>query len=389
MVTETLGRSRAGDTRSLPDAPATTLSLRRFALWGIVAGKLVGGWGVQWDILWHIRISRDSFWIAPHVMTYAGVAIVVVLSFGILAWDTWRRGSRLPAGEITVMGMTSTPGFHLAAWGIALTVLAAPIDDAWHRLFGIDVTLWSPPHLLGLLGSLINTAACLLIARELYPHGGLGRTSALLVNAALLLGGFATAAQPAFRMAYLHGGIAFHLYALLGALMFPLAYLTAARLSGLRSAPVLVLVVSLANTLVGTGIARVGFDALQPVSVIDAEIIAKDPGSPIAVAHAIARRNGQEPGTGSAARQILSLIPVVVMVAVDPRRRAGLSSVAYGVTLLAVVTWMLARSPAYASMVPGIGVTLLALMLTVLAAAVAALGARWMSAALAASPTEK
>ena len=389
MVTETLGRSRAGDALSLPDAPAAIRTLRLFALWGIVAGKLVGGWGVQWDILWHIRIGRDSFWIAPHVMTYAGVAIVVVLSFGILAWDTWRRGSRLPAGEITVMGMTSTPGFHLAAWGIALTVLAAPIDDAWHRLFGIDVTLWSPPHLLGLLGSLINTAACLLIARELYPHGGLGRTSALLVNAALLLGGFATAAQPAFRMAYLHGGIAFHLYALLGALMFPLAYLTAARLSGLRSAPVLVLVVSLANTLVGTGIARVGFDALQPVSVIDAEIIAKDPGSPIAVAHAIARRNGQEPGTGSAARQILSLIPVVVMVAVDPRRRAGLSSVAYGVTLLAVVTWMLARSPAYASMVPGIGVTLLALMLTVLAAAVAALGARWMSAALAASPTEK
>jgi len=74
------------------------------------------------------------------------------------------------------------------------------------------------------------------------------------------------------------------------------------------------------------------------------------------------------------------------MVAVGPRRRAGLSSVAYGVTLLAVVAWMLTRSPAYASMVPGIGVTLIALMLTVLAAAVAALGARWMSAALAASP---
>jgi hypothetical protein len=373
------------DSSATVRSSSTTLALRRFALWGIVVGKLVGGWGVQWDIQWHIQIGRDSFWIAPHVMTYAGVTIVVLLSFGILAWDTLRRGPRLPADEITVMGMTSTRGFHLAAWGIALTVLAAPIDDAWHRLFGIDVTLWSPPHLLGLLGSLINTAACLLIARELYPHGGLGRTSAVIVNAALLLGGFAIAAQPAFRMAYLHGGLAFHLYALLGALTFPLAFLTAVKLSGLRTAPVLVLVVSLANTLVGAEIARVGFDALQPVSVIEAEI-AKDPDSPIAVAHAIARRNGQEPGTRSVARQILSLIPVLVMVAVGPRRRAGLSSVAYGVTLLAVVAWMLTRSPAYASMVPGIGVTLTALTLTVLAAAVAALGARWMSAALAASP---
>jgi len=387
MVTETLGCSaRAGDAVSLLDAPATTRALRRFALWGIIAGKLVGGWGVQWDILWHIRIGRDSFWIAPHVMTYAGVAVVVLLSFGILAWDSWRRRPRLAADEITVLGITSTPGFHLAAWGIALTVLAAPIDDAWHRLFGIDVTLWSPPHLLGMLGSLINTAACLLIAREVYPNGGLGRTSALILNAALLLGGFTTTAQPAFRFAYLHGGIAFHLYAILGALMFPLAYLTAARLSGLRTAPILVLVVSLANGLVGAEIARVGFDVLQPVSVIEAEIV-KDPDSPIAVAHAIARRNGQEPGTRSVGTQILSLIPVMVMVAFDPRRRAGLSSVAYGVTLLAVMTWTLARSPAYASMAPGIGVALTALILTVLAAAVAMLGARRLSAVLAGAPT--
>jgi hypothetical protein len=319
-------------------------------------------------------------------MTYAGVAIVVLLSFGVLAWDTRRRGPRLPADEITVMGITSTPGFHLAAWGIALTVLAAPIDDVWHRLFGIDVTLWSPPHLLGMLGSLINTAACLLIAREVYPHGGPGRTSALIVNAALLLGGFATTAQPAFRLAYLHGGLAFHLYALLGALMFPLAYLTVVELSGLRTAPVLVFVVSLVSSVVGAEIARVGFDVLQPVSVIEAEI-AKDPGSPIAVAHAIARRNGHEPGRRSVATQILSLIPVVVMVAVDPRRRAGISSVAYGVTLLAIMTWTLTRLPAYASMAPGIGVTVIALMLTVLAAGVAAFGARALSATLAGPST--
>jgi len=35
------------------------------------------------------------------------------------------------------------------------------IDDLGHRLFGPDITLWSPPHLLGLLGAQVNTlAAC-------------------------------------------------------------------------------------------------------------------------------------------------------------------------------------------------------------------------------------
>ena len=53
------------------------------------------------------------------------------------------------AGAFGVAGFAGTRGFHLAAWGIGLTVLAAPIDDLWHRLFGIDVTLWTLPYLLG------------------------------------------------------------------------------------------------------------------------------------------------------------------------------------------------------------------------------------------------
>jgi hypothetical protein len=364
-----------------------TLALRRFALWAIVAATLVAGWGVQWDILWHLRIGRDSFWIAPHVMTYAGVTGVVLLSFGILAWDTWRRRSaRGAADEITVMGITSTPGFHLAAWGIALTVLAAPIDDLWHRLFGIDVTLWSPPHLLGLLGSLINTAACLLIAREVYPAGGRWRTAALILNAAILLGGLATAGRPAFRLAYLYGGVAFHVYAILGAVLFPLAYVPAARLTGLRLAPVLVLVVSLVNSTIGVQIARIGFDITQPASVIETEI-EKDPTSPIAVAHAIAQKNREEPGARSLVMQALSLIPVLVMVAIDPRRRPGVSTVAYGLTLMATMGFILARSPAFAPMLPGAGATLIGLILTIVAAALAGVGARALSAVLAGGPT--
>src|SRR5712692_428797 len=301
----------------------TVLAVRRIALWGLVAAKMLAGWGVQWDIQWHIRIGRDSFWIAPHVMTYAGVAVTVLLSFGILGWDTWRRrGAGAAGGEMTVMGVTSTPGFHLAAWGIALTVLAAPIDDLWHRLFGIDVTLWSPPHLLGLVGSAVNTAACLLIACEVYPGGGRVRDAAIVVNGAALLGTLAFAVQPTFRLAYLHGGIAFHSYAILAALLFPLAYVTAAKVSGLRAAPLLVLLVGFASGAVGTQIGRIGFAVLQPVSVIEEEI-AKDPTSPIAVANAIARKNGDAPGQRRLVFQRIALIPVRVRVVVKNGRRNG------------------------------------------------------------------
>ena len=55
------------------------MPLRRAALWTLLASKLIAGWGVQWDIQWHVLIGRDSFWIPPHVMTYAGVALAVLV----------------------------------------------------------------------------------------------------------------------------------------------------------------------------------------------------------------------------------------------------------------------------------------------------------------------
>lgn len=40
--------------------------MSRAAFWILVAAKIVGGWGLQWDIQWHVLIGRDSFWIRWH-----------------------------------------------------------------------------------------------------------------------------------------------------------------------------------------------------------------------------------------------------------------------------------------------------------------------------------
>ena len=71
-------------------ATAERWALRRAALWALLAWRLIALWGVRWDIQWHVVIGRDSFWIAPHVMTYAGVSGIVLVAFGILLWETGR-----------------------------------------------------------------------------------------------------------------------------------------------------------------------------------------------------------------------------------------------------------------------------------------------------------
>ncbi len=56
--------------RPLAIVPAVEmLPVRRAALWALLAAKLLASWGVRWDIQWHVRIGRDSFWIPPHIMT--------------------------------------------------------------------------------------------------------------------------------------------------------------------------------------------------------------------------------------------------------------------------------------------------------------------------------
>ena len=371
-----------GRTTAAPAADVESLALYRIALWALLAGNLIAGWGVQWDIQWHVRVGRDSFWIPPHVMTYGGVAIVVLVSFGVLARDTLRHlvGGRAPRGTTRVAGVTGTPGFYLAACGIALTVLAAPIDDLWHRLFGIDVTLWSPPHLLGLLGVTINTLACLLIVREAYPARGWARYLGLVLAASTLFGSLGVALRPTGRLAFLYGGISFYSYPILAALLLPMALVAAARLTGHRSAPLVVIAIALAVGMIGAWIARVGFDIIQPVSFIQEEI-AKDPTSPIAVAHAIAQKNRTTPGgapSGSLSR-LLAFVPMLMMVVLDPRRRPVVATLGYAIGVFAVWGFAMGLTPAFRPMVPGVGPTAVALLLTLATAVVGGFAAAWLA----------
>jgi len=343
----------------------TTATYRRVVLWGSLLAKLVGAWGLGWDIQWHMTIGRDSFWIAPHLMIYSSVTAALVLAWGVLAYE-WLNG------------IATTRGFRLAALGLVLVVLAAPIDDLWHRLFGLDVTLWSPPHLLALFGSAVSTLGCLVVAIEVYPLGSWAGRVALLLAGALLYGGIRVTLDPSWLLAYSYGGVLFHTFAMLAALVLPPPLVTAARLSGLRWAPVAAVLLSFAVGIVGQQVARAGFAILQPVSFIGEEI-AKDSSSPIAVGREIAEKNQTGPPPAWALRVALPLGPAAMMALADPRRRPGAAAIAYGVAVLAAYTWFLSTLPAYAPLTPTALETAAALALTVAYAAAGGQAARWLS----------
>ena len=353
------------------------MTLRRRALWALLAAKLVGGWGVGWDIRWHLVIGRDSFWIAPHLMTYLAVSATAMLAFGVLMAETWRtRRGTTPPDVVTVASLTGTRGFHLAWWGMAIVILAAPIDDLWHRLFGLDVTLWSPPHLLGLAGSQISNLGTLLIALEVYAPGR-ARWAALVGGGILLLGTFYILVDPSTLVACRRGGVFFFTHAVLGSLAFTFALVLVARLAQSRGIPLALAVGALAVQVSIMLVGDLGFAILEPTPAIE-EAIAADPTSPVALAHEMAKRNGMTPGR-SLTMRLIPLLPAALMTLADPLRGPRLASGVYGLALAGASATVLGRWPALSHALPSPTDTALGLALA-LAASVAG---GWLGATLA------
>ena len=134
------------------------------------AGIGMGAWallvaviGFLWDVAWHIDFGRDEFLFTPsHLMILVGLAAIVasaaatILFASVLEADTgWRRGRvRLPYGAVALgaLGLGAIAGF--------------PLDELWHRNYGIDVTMWGPTHLLMISGASFAPLGMWLLFRE-------------------------------------------------------------------------------------------------------------------------------------------------------------------------------------------------------------------------------
>lgn len=164
-----------------PTAPAVALAETPALVVVLLAGFLLAVFGTYWDDAWHTEEGRDGFLIAPHVTLYAGISLAGVALTGWAA---------IAARAVGLREAAQRPGLLLALVGVAGTLLAAPIDNGWHLAFGRDAVIWSPPHMLGIAGTLAIGAAVLL---EL---SGSGRRWAAVAQTAAAGAVLAAAAMP-------------------------------------------------------------------------------------------------------------------------------------------------------------------------------------------------
>ncbi len=124
------------------------------------------GLGVWWDISLHIDQGRDSGPLANPAHYFILAGIYGFTAAGVLSLVLHNEDRPSPFA-VKLPGIPRLPvgGALLFACG-TFSLIGFPLDDVWHRLFGQDVTLWGPTHVMMIAGAIIGIIALMVILVE-------------------------------------------------------------------------------------------------------------------------------------------------------------------------------------------------------------------------------
>src|SRR5712692_3187009 len=125
--------------------------------------------GTSWDIQWHSYIGRDRTLIPPHLMMLSGVALSGISGLLSVLIESWwvRRNKIIAQYSVGFAEIFSAPlGAYLVGFTALTAAVAFPLDAYWHALYGIDVAIWAPFHVMFVasMGMVALGAAYMLIS---------------------------------------------------------------------------------------------------------------------------------------------------------------------------------------------------------------------------------
>lgn len=121
--------------------------------------------GFIWDVSLHIGKGRDPGPLAnpAHYFIIVGLFFVFIAGCTAIVLPFNKPGPA--AVRITDHWYAPVGGIVMAGCGM-YALIGFPLDDVWHRIFGQDVTLWGPTHLMMIGGAGFSTIAAAYLEFE-------------------------------------------------------------------------------------------------------------------------------------------------------------------------------------------------------------------------------
>ncbi|MGH2919667.1 MAG: hypothetical protein ACRDLS_13870, partial [Solirubrobacteraceae bacterium] len=156
---------------------------------GLAIASLISAvFGLYWDVSLHIDVGRD---VGPlnntaHYFILAGLFGIFAAGFFACCLPNEDRKDRPGPTAIRITQDWYAPlgGLLMMAAGL-FSLVAFPLDDVWHRLFGQDVTLWGPTHVMligGAVMALVGIAVIQVEVRRAVKASGLPDNERLWVK---------------------------------------------------------------------------------------------------------------------------------------------------------------------------------------------------------------
>lgn len=173
-----VSRAEAIPARVHPAASTAVHATRRAVAALLVAAGALVMYGIAWDATWHSSVGRDQGFLSPpHALMYGSAAAggLVCIAAVLIETARYHRRSGVDDGNsVRLFRLFHAPiGLLVAGFGILVIVVAGPLDNYWHSMYGIFIDAWNPFHLMGEfggaiwgLGNLYLWAALLLRARR-------------------------------------------------------------------------------------------------------------------------------------------------------------------------------------------------------------------------------
>ena len=170
---------RTGRTKVLESAGNAAAFVLRVPGWAALpvviatVGLLAAMWGGLWDIGYHVDNGRDTGPLGNPGHWPLLLGIFTTFAAGVIAFGMADQEDATPAW------VRITEGWHVPIGAVLLVVCmsfglsALALDDVWHRIFGQDVTLWSPTHFVFLFGGMLTVTGMLVLLKE----GSIARVS--------------------------------------------------------------------------------------------------------------------------------------------------------------------------------------------------------------------
>lgn len=169
-VTDTVSVAPTLESRTLASASAGAVAIP-WTIWMAFAGLVTFIVGTSIDGAWHKSIGRDEFWTPGHSMMGLGALLMGIAALCEIVATTW--GSRNRDASVRVLGLRGPGGAFLIVWSGVAMLCSSPFDDWWHKSYGLDLNLITPPHLLLIVGWFTAQIGALL-----WMASWMGRSSA-------------------------------------------------------------------------------------------------------------------------------------------------------------------------------------------------------------------